>query len=224
MNIYLDIETIPTQRTDIIEDIRSSIKAPGNYKKPDSIQKWFDENGEQAFDDEYRKTALNGTFGEIICIGWAIDDNDPMGLIRDLEKTEKGHLQAFVAAIDKILKTDHGMYHQATWIGHNILNFDLRYIWQRCVINDVKIPFKFPYNAKYWDENIFDTLYEWTGNNKAGGSLDKISKALGYDGKGEINGANVWDYFKAGELQEICEYCKQDVELTRQLYKRMTWA
>ena len=40
--LFLDIETIPSQKPNAKDDIK--IEAPGNYKKPASIQKWIDEN------------------------------------------------------------------------------------------------------------------------------------------------------------------------------------
>lgn len=221
MNITIDIETIPTQRQDIIEDIRASIEAPGNYKKPESIAKWFETEGDAAFEEKYRKTALDGASGEIICICWAVDDGPPNGVIRKINEPEKDILQDFSGIITDYLKSDNGMYHYATWIGYNICKFDLRFIWQRCVINNIKLPFKIPYDAKPWGDNVFDTLYEWAGANYGGGSLDKVSKALGYEGKGEVTGSNVWDFIKAGETKKVFDYCKQDVELTRKLYKRM---
>ncbi|WP_218058588.1 hypothetical protein [Gilliamella sp. Occ3-1] len=71
-NIYFDIETIPTQSDNIKNYIQSNLTAPANYKKPDSISAWLEENKEPA----YRKTALNGGFGQIVCIGYAINDGD----------------------------------------------------------------------------------------------------------------------------------------------------
>ena len=38
---------------------------------------------------------------------------------------------------------------------------------------------------------------------------------------GEIDGSQVFDFFLAGKYKEIYEYCKRDVQLTRQVYNRM---
>jgi len=54
--------------------------------------------------------------------------------------------------------------------------------------------------------------------------LYKLCRALGVESpKGEIDGSRVWEYVKAGRLYDVAEYCKKDVEATRQVYKRMTF-
>ena len=224
MDIFIDIETIPTQSKEEMEAIRASVSPPANYKKPDTIAAWYEKEGENAYQEAYRKTALSGTTGEILCIGFALDDMPPMVVGRTLDQPEKQVLEGFFAVLLPMIKQEHSGYSKKLrWIGHNIVGFDLRYIWQRCVINNVKPSLPIPYKAKPWDDAIFDTLTEWTGLNKAGGSLDKISRAFGYEGKGEITGANVWDYVLAGKEGEVAKYCKDDVNLTRQIYRRMNF-
>ena len=48
-------------------------------------------------------------------------------------------------------------------------------------------------------------------------------KALGIPGKDGMDGSMVCDAFLQGRIAEIAEYCKGDVERTRQIYKRMTF-
>ena len=72
MKLYFDIETIPTTNQAITDKIRAEISAPANYTKPESIAKWFEENAESAYQEKYRKTALDGLYGEIISIAWAV--------------------------------------------------------------------------------------------------------------------------------------------------------
>ena len=222
MRLYIDTETVPTQNKELMDNIRSSIKPPGNYKKQESIDKWIETEGEAAYEAAYRKTALSGTTGEIICISYAIDDLEPVNVWRRLSEPEDELLRLFFTSLGRGL-TDSSGKRKPVWIGHNITGFDLRFIWQRCVINKVKPSIHIPHNSKPWSEDVFDTLFEWTGDKVAGGSLDKISKAMGYEGKGEITGANVWDYVKAGKEDEVANYCADDVILTRNLYKRMTF-
>jgi hypothetical protein len=49
--------------------------------------------------------------------------------------------------------------------------------------------------------------------------MDKVLKFFGMEGKGEIEGSNVYDHFLAGKYQEIADYCKKDVEDVRRLHK-----
>jgi predicted PolB exonuclease-like 3'-5' exonuclease len=56
-------------------------------------------------------------------------------------------------------------------------------------------------------------------------SLDKLCKAFGIETpKGGIDGSKVWDYVKAGKIDEVAAYCARDVEATRKVYKRLTFA
>lgn len=222
MNIlYLDIETIPGQNAYIREDIAASIKAPGQYKKQESIDKWLDDNRESAADAKWRSTSFSGALGEIVCIGWAINEDEPQSVQRELGQSERDMLCAFFDAVMKSLgeRIDGTSITPDVWVGHNITGFDLRFIWQRCIINKFKPPIKLPVNAKYWDAIIFDTMFEWRGGSaKAGGSLNEICKALGIETKGDIDGSNVWDYVKDGRTNEVSEYCKKDVMRTREIY------
>ena len=55
-------------------------------------------------------------------------------------------------------------------------------------------------------------------------SLDVLTRALGIESpKGEITGAKVYDFYLAGKVQEIYDYCLRDVQATREIYKRMTF-
>ncbi len=53
--------------------------------------------------------------------------------------------------------------------------------------------------------------------------MAKICKALGIDGKGDIDGSKVWDYVQAGRIAEVAEYCKGDISRTLAMYKRFNF-
>jgi predicted PolB exonuclease-like 3'-5' exonuclease len=216
--LYIDIETIPAQQQWVKDEIAETITAPGNYKKQESIDKWMEENKESAVDAEWRKTSFIGGVGEIICIAWAVDDGKPEVVSRTLGMSEGAMLELFFEKIAHLSKTD------PIWIGHYITGFDLRFLWQRCVIHGVNALVKIPYDAKPWDASVFDTKIEWSGAKSTGyGSLDAVCKSMGFEGKGDIDGSMVWDYVKDGRVEEVAEYCKDDVEKARMIYKRMNF-
>lgn len=220
-NLFHDIETLPTSKPEVIETIRAGIKHPGNISKQETIDKWYAENFESAFQEAFRKTALDGLYGEIFCIGFAIDDAEPDVFYRMPEDSEAELLTSFFEKLVSSKKT-----RSLKWIGHNILGFDLRFIWQRCVINRIKPPFEIPYDARSWDDRVFDTRAAWTGgsNQYSGRSaMSALSPIFGLN-KSEIDGSMVYDMWLDGKLEEIAQYCKEDVEDTRSLYKRMTFA
>jgi len=117
-----------------------------------------------------------------------------------------------------------GIHQYPVWVAHNGCDFDFRFLWQRCVVLGVKPVIRIPYNDRPWSKDVIDTLYMWTGLNKAGGSLDKICKAFGLEGKGDMDGSKVYDAWKDGEEKKIAEYCQDDVEKLRAIYKRMTFS
>ena len=215
--LYIDIETIPSQKPDAKDGI--IVAPPGNFKKPESIQKWIDENKEIETEKQYQKFSLDGALGEILCIGYAFNDGPVKCIGRDLDTPESEVLSAFMAVLSE--KTV-----SPTWVGHYITGFDLRFLWQRYVVNSIKPSVEIPINAKPWEsDKAFDTMFQWTGAKKAGvGSLDAICKAFDDKGKGDMDGSMIWDYAKDGRFEEIFEYCKDDVEKTRFLHKKLTFS
>ena len=214
--LHIDVETIPTNRTDVIDMLQESIKAPGQFKKPESIAQWMEENKESELDALVRKTALDGAFGRICCFGFAVDDQ-PADTIIGTEKD-------ILTGVSTLLNSLDGDKYTTLIIGHNVLSFDLRFLLQRYIVNQIPVPFLVRYaaNVKPWEsEKVFDTMVQWAGvGNRI--SLDKLCMALGVESpKGDLDGSKVFDYWKAGRINEIAEYCKKDVEATRQVFKRM---
>lgn len=223
--LFLDIETIPTQNQILIKSFKDGIKAPGNYSKQETIDKWLEDNRDSEADKLHRKTAIDGLHGEIFSIAWAFDDGAAYVVYRGNNETEKFLLQSFFTQISDIKDSYGNRAVISKWVGHYITGFDLRFIWQRCVINGVKPSVSIPYDAKPWDDRVFDTKVAWTGSGQysGAGSLDAMSRAFGLDGKGDIDGSKVYDYWLAGRFDEIAEYNKDDVVKTRGMYKRMNF-
>lgn len=223
--LFFDIETIPTSNQSVIDNIRAGISAPGNYSKQESIDKWMQENGEDAFQKEFRKTALDGLYGEIISIAWAFDDDAVNVAYRGENDTESTLLKDFLTIMRNTVDKHGNRVLIDMWIGHYICGFDLRFLWQRCVINSINPLVKIPYDAKPWDANVFDTKIAWTGASQysGAGSLDALSLVMFNEGKGEISGSNVYDYWLKKEYKMIADYNKKDVEMARNLYKKMNF-
>jgi len=224
--IFLDIETLPTNNKSAISAIYDRIKVPSNYSRQESIDKWMLENRENEFQKLFRKTALDGLYGRILSIAWAMDDGNVNCLESGQEGGEKELLEHFFLRLDDNRDKYGNFTRIAKWVGHRVIDFDLRFIWQRCVINGVKPLVEIPINARPWDDNIFDTKLAWSGNSsqyQGKSSLDALCLGMDMDGKGDIDGSKVYDYWLDGRIDEIVEYNKQDVEKTRALYKKMNF-
>ena len=223
MNLFIDIETIPSQRKDAKAGI--DVSAPANYVKTETIEKWEAEKKPALVEKEYQKFGLDGALGEIICIAYAFDNEEPLVIGRKVGEPEGDMLSNFMIALNNRKFAGLGRPETFKWIGHYITGFDLRFIWQRCVVNGIKPMVNIPIDAKPWETDlVFDTMTQWTGIKKSGtGKLDKICKALGHKGKDGLDGSKVWEYIKAEKYDEVFDYCKDDVEMTRFLYNRINF-
>lgn len=221
--IYLDIETIPTTDPELVEFLGAKVAPPKNYKKPEAIAKWWEEEGIAAREEAVGKTAFDGTYGRVICAAYAVDGKEADVLHPD---DERMLLDLFMHALTCAATMEyHGGRGESgvLWVGHN-LQFDLRFLWQRCVIHGVKMPGAFikAVRAKPWDTNLADTMLLWHPERDRKISLDALCRALGVPtSKGDLDGSKVFQAWKDGRIADIAAYCRADVEATRQCYQRM---
>lgn len=246
-HLYLDIETIPTQRPDVLAEIHAgkqaeldaalaAVKPPSNYGQ-DAAAKWWQEKGDAqhaalraAFDAEVeaacKKTGLDGAFGQVCAIGIAFNDQAPTVLsLADWQRldAEALLLSDFAELLHEVIPPRFDL--QTCVVGHNVAGFDLRFLAQRSIVHGVQ-----PHTviaraaqAKPWEtDKVFDTMVQWAGVGKTI-SLDKLCNALGLPRKGNITGADVWPMVQAGKIQEVADYCAQDVIKTRMVHQRMTF-
>lgn len=248
--IVIDIETCPAQDPAVLAAFRESVSA--NFKAPSTLTKeqaaadlgmtdkdaikftskdsmmalWAEkfkvEATEAAAQSEWRKTSFDGGLGHICVIGASVDDESPYAFYScDWHKDEAQVLRDFFAFVDSVCAAHPNV--RPVFIGHNLIEFDLRFIFQRAVVLGVKPSVHIPFSARPWgDSSAFDTMTAWAGaRNRV--SLDKLSKVLCGAGKGDMDGSMVWDYVNAGRIDEVAEYCRNDVSMTRAIYKRMTF-
>ena len=107
-------------------------------------------------------------------------------------------------------------------VGHNIVNFDLPFIFQRCLVHCISAR-PFVNLGDYNVRGVFDTMRHWWLGDKRRVSLDDIAWALGFQSSktAEVEGSKVFDLYQAGKLDLIREYNLNDVRVTRKVYERM---
>ncbi len=107
-------------------------------------------------------------------------------------------------------------------IGHNIIGFDLPFIFQRCLANNIAVR-PFVDLSDFHVHAVFDTMRAWWlgGRNRVG--LDDIAFVLGIASSktADVEGSRVFELYQAGKLAEIREYNLNDVRVTRKVYERM---
>lgn len=221
MLITIDLETCPAQNEAVREEIAATISHPANISKAETIAAWHAEKKPAAVEEAWRKTSFDGAYGHICVVGLAFDDEPAQAIYStDWHDSEAQILTKLFDAIDARIDAHPNV--RPRFVGHNLVEFDLRFLFQRCVVLGVRPSRHIPFSAKPWDDAVYDTMVRWGA--RAGGSLNKISKALGLGSKGDLDGSKVWDYVRDGRIAEVADYCKNDVDLTRALYKRMTFA
>ena len=108
-------------------------------------------------------------------------------------------------------------------VGHNIIGFDLPFIFQRCLANNMSAR-PFVNLGEYNVRGVFDTMRAWwLGDRRSRVSLDDLAWTLGLESSktADVEGSRVFDLHQAGKLLEIREYNLNDVRVTRKVYERM---
>lgn len=212
INVYLDLETGPTRDPELINEIAAGVTAPAQYKKPESIEAWMAENGARAKDEAIAKTALDGTYGELLCIGYAIEDRRARVVWRGSQR-EGTLLRRFARQLLADLGS-HELTGSVRWIGHNVIDFDLPFMFKRAVINGVDLPFMVTDGD--FRRIAFDTMRAWAGY-RGYVKQTELERALGIRRKDEIDGSMV----ATATPQQVIAHCRQDVQNVRKIHLRL---
>lgn len=230
MRIYFDVETIPSQHPNARALAREGVRPPATYKKPESIAKWWEEEGEAAVEEAYRKQALDAASGELVSISWCTDDTEPETAIRGVGDTEakvlRGFFDGVLALIEaNTLRPGHGAPEwppEPYFIAHNA-PFDLGFIWRRAIILGIRPPFRLPSPGAREGKDYGDTMAAWAGYRQTIG-LSRLCRALGLpDPKVAGDGGQVFDLWLAGELERIATYNQGDAAAVRDCWRRLQW-
>lgn len=256
--IFADIETGPSQDKAIVEHIKSGIevglsekvaelkaetfKAPKNYTKQETIDAYLAEKeaereakikdaiakATEEFDEAWRKTALDGAFGQVFTCSLGFGDDNPIGIF-DEDWQHPDYEIRLLNRINTTIENYVGRKQGNRLIGHNILGFDRPFLRQRGIIRQVPMHPIFTREVKPWDSDlVYDTMTQWTGAPNKGIKLDKLCLVLGIPLKGseldeDIDGSLVWDFIRDGKIAQVSRYCDFDVIRCRAVYARMNF-
>lgn len=202
-SLFLDVETLPAP-----ESYRAEIEVspPGSMTKPETIAKWRTEQAPAKVDEIWQRTALDGTYGRLACICWAVDDGPVETAVLDDEKM----------MLQLLLQQRNGTINVCA---HNA-PFDLGFIRKRAVIHGVRLPFWWPSTINPWDQRIRDTQYLLAGRGEYI-TLKRLCKALGIASDDDVDGADVHRLWEAGERERVVRHCIADVERVREINRRL---
>lgn len=211
---YIDIETIPSQSAELADTFRREVKAPAQYKKPESIAEWLAENRDAVASEQMAKTSFDPAHGHICTIAWADGDGEIMSAHAATVAQERGVIQAMFDSISFLPRM---------FVGHFISGFDMRFILCRAIVLGVQIPHSLPRDPKPWGGRVFDTMTAWAGT-KGTISQDRLCAALGLPGKGDFDGSMVAQAWADGEHAKIESYCRDDVATVREIHRKFVAA
>lgn len=208
----LDCETIPLVSDEIRAEVADSIRVPGSYSKPETIDNWIKTVKPGLVDAELARGGLDATRGRLLSFTYAIDDDDPVCIMHDDERT------LLQAAMGEISDMPAG----TVYVGFNHSGFDLPFMRRRAWANGLPVPRR-PYKVKPWDDCVLDLMLLWAPERDGRISLDKLCRVLGVHSPkaGGFTGADVWPAYQDGAIGRIKEYAIADVVATRECWRIM---
>ena len=217
MNILVfDIETIPD-----INSGKTIFNLRGlNDKDVSDVmfnQRYLKSNGKTEFLLHY--------LHKIVAISVVLKTNDKLSVwsLGQKDSTESELLVRFFEGIERYTPT------LVSWNGSG---FDLPVIHYRSLIHGVSA-------ERYWENGDGDQSFRW--NNylsrfhsrhtdlmdvlsgytvSAKAPLNEIASILGFPGKMDMSGDQVWDYYLANDIETIRNYCETDALNTYLVYLR----
>lgn len=194
-------------------DVETAPKVEQYVDLPAALRKCWDKKVEQHFNGEshtqfeiqalwMEKAALTAEFSQVVCI------------VAGIFKEGKFVLRKYVG--------EYALLEFATMLdstrrflcGHNIKEFDIPFLCKQYVMQGQDIPVKLNFSGrKPWEIDVIDTMEVWKfGAYKNFVSLDLISAVLGIPSpKTSMSGNMVGEFFFAGRIDEIADYCGEDV-------------
>lgn len=194
-------------------------------------QRRYDEDIAAEEERVYQLGSLNATSGRVLSIAvhvGSIPGFEIQGVAQNQSEyafgiNEEGNEQEEAQALRNFLSLMADFDSECDEIvGHNIIGFDLPFIFQRCLANQVAVR-PFVNLGEYNVRGVYDTMRAWWLGGRGRVGLDDVAWALGLESSktSEVEGSRVFELYQAGRLLEIREYNLNDVRVTRKVYERM---
>jgi 3'-5' exonuclease len=219
--IFLDIETLPPAES-FREKLSREIYAEHGPGELGPSEAEIDVEVEKRF----RDLALRGEWGRLLCVGLVIEEDGVVkhcGVLGRDRETRRFHLDE--------ARTLRSFWHlvagfregQDLFIGHNLLDFDLLFLYKRSCIHGLRPSVNLSFR-RYQSQPLFDTMWEWTKWHQKI-SLHELAQALGMPSPKEsgVDGLGIYDLYQQGRHEEIAQYCMLDVKCAREVFYRLQY-
>jgi predicted PolB exonuclease-like 3'-5' exonuclease len=213
--LILDLETVP----DILA-LRRLLRADPDVSDSEVLSLWEARRNAERPDT---RPVLKPGLQQIVAIAAAWID--PGGALRRLAALGDPSWDEAALVRECLRIISEGRPQIAGW---NTGGFDLPVLIYRALVHRIPAPAFYAigepghgYRRRY-DEaghvDLMDVLSGYGAGPRL--SLDEMAAVLGIPGKGAMNGADVYDAWQAGRIDEIRQYCEEDVLTTALVYAR----
>lgn len=221
--LFFDIEATGTKREDIIDllyplERKTADDAPKNYKKEESINNWIDREWEKTLQEreEFVKAgALDIDTAEIVSIAWAVGSGEIICAHSDDLGGEKEVIRSFINSWNKFKSSNR----DGNSVGYNSINYDWAVLRRRMSMLGLNAwVFIQPNMNRYYGEiDLMNVAYNFGYSVGKTKGLKTLAAILGIDPLVEdVDGSDVSILSK----EELIEYNKSDVYLTREIFKK----
>ena len=209
--------------------------APANYKDPEAIARAVAAKRDAAIAAAYDDSALDPTLGLVACIGWAVDDEEPVA-VGDFA----GDFDAFTGERRALYDLAHLLDVLGSFriVAHNGAGFDGPFLQARALVHYRDAVARGDGGAetfrslvralgglggKPWDSPIVDTATLWPscgyGGRKGSAKLDDVCAALGIVRAPSIASRDVPTAWAEGRREAVREHLIADVTELREVWR-----
>ena len=212
MRLWVDIETLPGiyDAPALLELVTA--RAPKTITKRQSLLDWCATHTEQV----WRDTALDPLRGRVLCVAVAVED-EPVRSWYDQDPSTGSVLPGLDAWLGSLRTGRRGW--AVTWAGYNVA-FDLGFLRLHAArLGLDRITRSMP--SKPYDSIDVKAVAQGQTGRRKGYGLADVAAFFGL-AKGEgLHRSEVLDAYTRGEHARIERYCRADVELTREIGRRI---
>jgi predicted PolB exonuclease-like 3'-5' exonuclease len=169
----------------------------------------------ESSDIYFQKASLTAEWGRIVCISVGQikfnDDDIPFMQKKSFYgEDERDLLSSFVNFMNQVFFKAPGI----KLVGHNIKGFDLPYIIKKSILHSIELPRQLHlHKVKPWENCLIDTYEVWKAGGWSSAALAHLCILLGIKNpKDDMNAGEVGAAFYAGRIEEIKNYCEEDIE------------
>jgi 3'-5' exonuclease len=214
--LFIDIETTSGFRTlDELKETHPELMSFWDRKEKFIRAEDVELKDVSSSDIYFQKASLSAEWGKIVCISVGqvkFDDDDKPYMQKKsfYGEDERDLLSSFVNFMSQVFFKAPGI----KLVGHNIKGFDLPYIIKKSIIYGIDLPRQLHlHKMKPWENCLVDTYEVWKAGGWSSAALAHICLLLGIKNpKDDMNAGEVGAAFYAGQIEEIKNYCEEDIE------------